>query len=330
MSRHPRPTSALLQRAVASITLSLTIILPMTSAAATYPEKPVTVIVPYAAGGITDLSARALSEGLSKELGQPFIVMNRPGASGAIGGAAIATAAPDGYTLGFLPLGASTPEVFRFSYSATYKSTDLRAISSVTGTALTFAVRADSPLKTMQDLVAAARQKGSLMIGTSGSFTLPSMVMVNMERKEGIKLENVNFGADSKTLPALLGGHVDVAAVDYAVVRQFADTGKVRLLATCTEERVEFAPEVPTVRELGYAMPYVSALGLFGPARLPDVLVGRLDAAVAKVTADASFREKVRALNIMTMYKNSGSFQRATFRDRDNLERFFTEAGAYK
>jgi tripartite-type tricarboxylate transporter receptor subunit TctC len=324
------PTPSLRLAALLSILATAATCLMPTAASATYPERPITIVVPYAAGGITDLSARALAEGLSKELDERVIVQNKPGASGSLGGAYVASAAPDGYTLGFFPMGASTPEVFRFSYTAPYKSTDLRAISSVTGTALAFAVLSDSPLKSMKDVIAMARSKGGLMIGTSGSFTLPSMIMTSMARKEGVKLENVPFDADAKTLPALLGGHVEIAAIDYSVMKGFVESGKLRVLATCTEERTEFTPNAPSIRELGYELPYVSALGLFGPARLPDAIVQRLDQSIARIAASPAFREKVHAMNIITLYKNAAAFQKATFRDRDNLERFFAEMGAYK
>ena len=294
-----------------------------------WPDRTVNIIVPYPAGGVTDLTARSLADGLTKHLGQPVVVVNRTGAGATIGGAAVASAAPDGYTLGFFPIAAAAPEVFRFAYSAPYKSTDVKAISAVASTVLSFAVRAESPLKSMKDVIDLARQKGGLLIGTPGKQTLPSMVMVKMSKKEGVKLEDAAFGGDSKTLPALLGGHIEVGAIDFAALKPSVEAGKVRLLAVCAESRIDAAPNVPTVVELGYDMPYVSALGLFGPAALPEDLSRRLDETVAKVVREPAFIARMKDMAIQVAYKDAATYRRAVTRDRDNLEVFFREQGLY-
>jgi len=139
---------------------------------------------------------------------QPVIIDNRPGAGTVIGTDAVAKAAPDGYTLGFFPLAAAVPEVFRFRYTAPYTTTDLKPIASVAATAMSFAVKADSPLQSMKDVVELARKSNGLLIGTPGPQTLPSMIMVQMSAKERVKLDEISFGGDAKTLPALLGGHI--------------------------------------------------------------------------------------------------------------------------
>ena len=298
--------------------------------AAGYPERAITLVVPYPAGGVTDLAARALAEAMSQNLPQPVVVLNKPGAGATIGGNAVASAAPDGYTLGFFPLAAAVPEVFKFVYDSPYKSTDLRAIANVAATAMSFAVKADSPLKSMKDVVALARNSGGLLIGTPGKQTLPSMIMIKMARKEGVNMDDVAFGGDSKTLPALLGGHIQVGAIDYAALRTSVDAGKIRVLAVCAENRVDFAPEVPTVVELGYELPYASTLGVFGPKALPENLVKELEALVAKITKEPQFIKKMRDMSIQSSFKDAVSYQRAVFRDRDNLFNFFKEQGLYK
>ena len=301
-----------------------------TEARAQYPEKPITLVVPYPAGGVTDLTARALADSMSKHFPQPVVVVNKPGAGATIGGGAVASAAPDGYTLGFFPLAAAVPEVFRFRYTAPYTTTDLKAIASVAATAMSFAVKADSPLQSMKDVVELARKNNGLLIGTPGPQTLPSMIMVQMSKKEGVKLEDAAFGGDAKTLPALLGGHVQVAAIDYSALRSSVEAGKLRVLAVSTESRVDFLPNVPTVQELGYPLPYVSSLGLFGPKALPADLVKRLEDLVAKVTKEPEFIGKMKGLTIQTAFKDSAAYQQAVLRDRDNLETFFREQGMYK
>ena len=310
--------------------LSLTGIPTAESHAAGYPERPVTLIVPYPAGGVTDLTARALADSMSRHLSQPVVVVNRPGAGATIGGNAVATAAPDGHVLGFFPLAAAVPEVFKFVYDSPYSSTDLRAIASVAATAMSFAVKADSPLQSMKDVVDLARRSGGLLIGTPGKQTLPSMIMIKIAAKEGVKMDDVAFGGDSKTLPALLGGHVPVGAIDYAALRASVDAKKIRVLAVCAENRVDFAPDVPTVVELGYELPYASSLGLFGPKGLPEGLVKELQDLVGKITKEAQFVGRMRDMSIQTNFKDSATYQKAVFRDRDNLIGFFKQQGLLK
>lgn len=303
---------------------------PAADTLAQYPERPITIVVPYPAGGVTDLTARALADSLSKHLPQPAVVLNRPGAGATIGGGAVASAAPDGYTLGFFPLAAAVPEVFRFRYTAPYSTADLKPIAAVAATAMSFAVKADSPLQSMKDVVDLARKSNGLMIGTPGPQTLPSMIMVQMSKREGVKLEDAAFGGDAKTLPALLGGHIQVGAIDYAALKSSVEAGKIRVLAVCTESRVDFLPNVPTVQELGYPLPYVSSLGLFGPKALPPDLVKKLEELVARITREPEFINKMKSLTIQTAYKNSAAYEQAVLRDRDNLEAFFREQGLYK
>ena len=297
---------------------------------AEYPEKPITIVVPYPAGGVMDLTARALADSLTERVSQPVLVVNKSGAGATIGGNAVATAAPDGYTLGFFPVAAAVPEVFRFAYSAPYSSQDLKAISAVAATAMSFAVKADSPIKSMKDVVELARKSGGLMIGTPGKQTLPSMIMVKMGAKEGVKLEDAPFGGDAKTLPALLGGHVAVGAIDFAALKSSVEAGKLRVLAVCTENRIDLAPDVPTVLELGYELPYVSSLGLFGPKGLSEDVSAKLDQLMTAIAKEPKFVSRMKEMSIQIAYKDSATYRRALVRDRDNLEAFFTQQGMYK
>jgi tripartite-type tricarboxylate transporter receptor subunit TctC len=299
-------------------------------ASAEYPEKPITIIVPYPAGGVMDLTARALADSMTGYIAHPVIVVNKTGAGATIGGAAVATAPPDGYTLGFFPVAAAVPEVFRFAYSAPYSSNDLLPISAVAATAMSFAVKADSPIKSMKDVIELARKGGGLLIGTPGKQTLPSMIMVKMAAKEGVKLDDVPFGGDAKTLPALLGEHVLVGAIDYAAIKPSVESGKIRVLAVCTEKRIDLAPDVPTVLELGYDLPYVSSLGLFGPKALPEAVAKKLDELVAKIVKEPKFAQRMREMAIQVSYKDGATYRQALARDRDNLETFFTQQGMYK
>lgn len=299
-------------------------------ALAQYPERPINLIVPYPAGGVTDLAGRAFAEGLSRRLGRPVVVLNKTGAGATIGGNFVATANPDGYTLGFFPIAAVAPEAFKFLYHTSYSSTDLKAIASVAVTAMSFAVKADSPIRTMRDVVRVARDEGGIQVGTPGKQGLPSMILTMMARQENVKIQDVPFGGDSKTLPALLGGVIPVAAIDYSVLRSSVQAGKIRVLAVCSDQRVDFAPDVPTMQELGYQQPYVSSLGIFAPKGLPAHLVEKLQEAARAVTQDRAFAERMQQMSIQPAFKDAATYQKIVFRDRDNLIRFFEQQGLLK
>src|SRR4030067_3772133 len=138
------------------------------ASSSTYPDRTVTMVVPYPAGGVTDLSARALAERMEKHLKQPVVVVNKVGGRATVGGFAVVTAKPDGYTLGFFPIASSLPEVFSYFYDAPYSSKDLRPISRVAGTAMSFAVKVDAPWNSFKDIVEFARKNPRMKGGRPG------------------------------------------------------------------------------------------------------------------------------------------------------------------
>src|SRR5512136_2142117 len=131
---------------------------PVLHAASAYPDRAITVVVPYSAGGVTDLAARAIAEGMEKSLKQPVVVVNKPGGRATVGGYAVVTAKPDGYTLGFLPIASCLPEVFSYFFEAPYSSGDLKPISGVASAGMTFAVKAEAPWNSFKDVVEFARK----------------------------------------------------------------------------------------------------------------------------------------------------------------------------
>ncbi|MBN1103213.1 MAG: tripartite tricarboxylate transporter substrate binding protein, partial [Deltaproteobacteria bacterium] len=137
-----------------SLALVLTLCLGILPASAEYPERAITIVVPYPPGGVTDLGARALAEALEKGLKQPVVVVNKAGGATTIGGNAVVTAKPDGYTLGFFPSSASIPEVYTYFYQAPYSGKDLRPVAKVAIPVLTISVKGDSPINSVKDFVA--------------------------------------------------------------------------------------------------------------------------------------------------------------------------------
>lgn len=295
-----------------------------------YPARAITLVVPYAPGGVTDLGARVLAEAMQKHLKQPVVVVNKPGGGTTIGGNAVATAKPDGYTLGFFPTSAAIPEVFSYFYEAPYTSKDLQTVSHVAGPVLAVTVKADSPINTLKDLVEYARKNPDTKVATHGKSTLGFLVMATIGKAENVRFIDVPFAGDSLITPAILGGHVLVGTPAYPAIKSLLDAKKLKVLALCIKKRAEFAPDIPTVVELGYKLAFVSFLGVYGPKGLPADIVKKLDTVNAQVTKDLDFRAKMNNMGTNVAYESTAPFEKTQAMYKENLQAFFKEQGLVK
>ena len=249
--------------------------------AQTFPTKPVTLIVPWPAGGSTDLVMRAIAEGAGKYLGQAVVVENKPGASGTAGPATMAAAArPDGYTIAQMPI-----TIFRLPHMV--KTTfdpikDFSYIVHLTGYTFGVVVKADAPWKTFQDLVEYARANpGKLTYGTPGAGTSLHITMEQIATKAGIKWTQVPFKGAAETNAALLGGHINAVA-DSTGWAPLVDSGDFRLLVTWGATRTKRWPAVPTLKEVGIDMVSNSPFGIAGPKGMDPKVVQVLHDAFRK------------------------------------------------
>lgn len=295
-----------------------------------YPTRTITIVVPLSAGSQTDLGARTLASFLSKSLGQPVVVLNKTGGSGTVGGNFVATAKPDGYTLGFMPLSPSIPETFSYFLGAPYTSKDLKPVSKVLCPVATLSVKANAPWKSLKDLIEDARKNPGIKYGTTGPGSSPHIMVVTIEKAEGVKFTNVTFAGDSEIVPAILGGHIPFGLPHYVAVKPQVEAGDIRMLAIYLQKRFELLPNVPTFGELGYKIPYYPFFGVFAPKETPDVIVKKLDRAIEKVKDDPAFVEKVKNLGIPITYENTESFGNTVAQCKANLETLFKELGYVK
>ncbi len=292
-----------------------------------YPSRPITLIVPYAAGGSTDQLGRALAEGLSRELKQPVVVDNKPGGNGTMGVLQMKRSQPDGYTLTMVPL-----SVFRQPYLQTvaYQPLkDLSYISLVANYTYAIAVRADAKWKTIQELVNDAKARpDSIAYGTSALYSTNHLVMAELARETGVQWTHVPYKGDAEALTALMGGHVQVVS-STSTVLPFAQSGKMRVLATGGETRPKDFADVPTLKEAGYPVALGSPLGIGGPAALPAAIVQKLDAAIARVLKDPAFSAQVEKLGIELFYRDHQQYaqyaQQATVQEKSIIGRLAGE-----
>src|SRR6266550_4608335 len=243
-----------------------------------FPVRPVTLIVPWPAGGTTDVGMRALASATEKHLGQPIVIENRPGGSGTLGpGQMAATARPDGYTIAQIPI-----TVFRFPFmtKTTFDpSTDFTYIIGVSGYTFGVVVRDDAPWKSFQDLTADAKANpGKINYGTPGAGTSLHITMEQIAKQQGIKWTHVPFKGTPETMNAIVGGHVDVVA-DATGWGPLVNSGDLRLLVTWGASRTKNWPDVPVLKEIGIDMVSNSPFGIAGPKAM--------DANVVKTLHDA-------------------------------------------
>jgi tripartite-type tricarboxylate transporter receptor subunit TctC len=295
-----------------------------------YPTRPVSIIVPFAPGGNSDLGARAFAAIAEKHLGQPMVVVNKPGGRSLIGGKAVAVAKPDGYTVGFLQLQPAIPEAYNFFQEAPYSSKDIRPVAQIFIPPVCITVKADAPWKSLKELIEYARKNPNTPFATHGDGSLGHLLMVSIAKTERVTFKYVPNDGDSKIVANILGGHIPVGSPAYIGIKAQVDAKKMKILATMTPKRLSTASDVPTVVELGYKLPFLSFQSFFVPKGTPDQIVEKLNAVSKKVCEDPSFIDKLQSLGIQVNYQGTKEFTETLVGYKSNIETLFKELGYVK
>ncbi len=289
-----------------------------------FPNRPITLIVPWPAGGSTDRHHRTLAELAGKILGQNILVENKPGAGGTLGPSSMAaTAKPDGYTISQYPLGMlRVPHMQKVAFDPI---NDFTFILGVSGYTFGFVVRADSPHKTFNDYIEAARKApGQVNYGSTGIGTSPHLLMEELAAAAKVELNHIPFKGNADQMQALIGGHV-MAASDATGWDKFVDAGQMRLLLTFGETRTARWPQVPTAKDLGYNVVSTSPYGLVGPKGMEPAVVKTLHDAFKQAMDDPKHAEVMTQLNQSVWYRNGNDYRQwavATFaKDKALIER---------
>jgi len=274
-----------------------------------YPTKPITLIVPWPAGGSTDLTMRAMAESASKVLGQPIVVDNKAGGSGTVGPATMAVSAkPDGYTIAQMPI-----TVFRLPLMQEVSwdpSKDFTYIVHLTGYTFGVTTSAEGPFKKWQDVVEFAKANpGKVTYATPGAGTSLHIGMEQIASLAGIKLTQVPFKGGAETNAAVLGQHTMLQA-DSTGWRPLVDAGKLRLLMVWTGSRSPNYKDVPTLKELGYPMVYDSPFGIAGPKGMDPKIVAKLHDAFKKALDDPAVVATLAKFDMVPNYKNTEDYKK--------------------
>jgi tripartite-type tricarboxylate transporter receptor subunit TctC len=294
-----------------------------------YPTRPVTLIVPWVAGGPTDIVIRAVAEAAQKHLGQPIIVENKAGGGGSVGPATMAaTAKPDGYTISQMP-----DAVYRnqITQKTTYDAqTDFTYIIALTGYAYGVTVPAESPFKTWQDVVAQAKANpGKVNFGSPGAASTPHIGMERIQKHLGIRLVHVPFKGAAEVNVAVAGSHVMVGASGTSA-KVLADAGKLRFLNIWTPSRLKTLPDVPTLRELGIPFDVEGPVGLAGPKGMDPKVVKILHDAFKKTLDDPKVQETLAKMDLIPSYKSGEDYRKMLAEAMETERVILTDLGLVK
>ena len=276
--------------------------------AQSFPVRPIKLIVAFPAGGPTDITMRSLADNASRILGQPVIVENKPGAGGTLPAQQLQGAAPDGYTVAQIPLG-----VFRLGYTTKINwdpIKDITYVLNVTGYAFGIVVPANSPFKTWADFVAYAKANpGKLTYGSTGTLTSPHLTTELIAQKAGIELQHVPYKGSADLMLAVLSGQL-MAAADSTGFAPQVEAGKLRVLNTWGEKRLDKFPDAPTLKELGYDIVQNSPFGIGAPRGTPPEVVKRLQDAFKKAMEEPSYVAALGRYDMLPNYMGSADYTR--------------------
>jgi tripartite-type tricarboxylate transporter receptor subunit TctC len=278
-----------------------------------YPTKPISMVVAFPPGGVAELVGRPLAASMEKTLGQPVLIVNRPGAGGAVGTTAVAKAVPDGYTI-LMTL--SSISIFPVSdplqgQPAPYQLSDFMPIALVTADPTVLVVRADSPYQTVKDFIAGAKANpGKINYSSSGMFGTLHVAMEMFAGAAGIELFHIPYQGAGPAVTALLGGQVQALASGPAAVIGQIKAGKMRALAGWGAKRLPLMPELPTFMELGYKdVEFYIWSGVVAPAAIPANVQHKLRAAVRAAAADPQFIAAMDKVSTPISYLDAPEFK---------------------
>lgn len=277
-----------------------------------YPDRPVTMIVPFPPGGVADTVARPVAEALGRELKQSVVVENKAGAGGALGIGTVARAAPDGYTI-LLSLSSISilPEADSvLQRKPAYTLDQFKPIARFTADPTVFVVRADAPWKTLAEFVAdAKRRPGALNYGSSGNYGTMHVPMEMLKASADFRMTHIPYTGAGPAVVALLAGQVDAIATGPSTIVQQIQAGKLRALAHWGDHPLAALPGVPSLTQAGYPVQFAQWSALFVPAKTPDDIVQRLRAAAAKAAADPTVVQTISKAGSPIEYLDAPAFQ---------------------
>lgn len=278
----------------------------------TYPSRPITLVVPFAAGGAADTALRAFQPALQRSLGQPVVSSNRAGAGGAIGATAVANSKADGYTLlfTFSTLATLPEQAIVNRQTPPFTLEQLLPVACITSDPVAIVVRADSPYRSAAELIAAAKAKpGEVTYASSGNYGPSHIPAAILADAAGARFNHIPYTGGAPMITSLLGGQVDFVVFSRSLISAQVESGKLLYLASYGTERWTRAPVPASLAEAGLRIDYVNWLGVFAPSQTAPEVVRRLQQALRAAAADAPFADIYSKSGGMVAYLDGPDFQ---------------------
>jgi len=312
------------------LTISFVLSLGLPGMAAEYPTKYITLIIPMAAGGSTDVTGRALANAAKKFLGQPIIGENIPGGGGTVAAALMVKKPADGYTLIYIPTNNLNIN-WHMREMSFHPVEDVMHIIRITGMPAGIVVRADSQWKTLQEFVQYAKQNPQkISYATAGIGLPPHLAMEELAILAGnIQWMHIPYKGGGECNAALLGGHVDAIAGG-AFWAPLMDAGKFRLLASIAPFRFPRYSQAPTLKEIGYDVAYSSPLDILGPKGMPQPIVNKLHDAFKKAMDDPEFLGALKTFDMVPIYLNPEDLAKASRQEFEHMGKIVQKLGLQK
>jgi len=286
-----------------------------TNAQAAWPERPVTFVIPFAAGGLTDVLARLTAERLQARLGQPFVVENAAGAAGTIAAQRVVRAEPDGYTLlyGAAAQFTTTP----FTHTTSYDSIkDFAPISIVATSPFVITIGKQVPAATMPEFIAYAKSKpGQIAYGSAGAGSSTHLAAALFAKSAGLELNHVPYKGVGPAFQDLIAGHIAMMCPSPVELRPFLEKGDVKPLAVTDDKRTPLVPGVPAVTEFVASPPVITWNGILAPAKAPQVVIDTLSREIMAANQDPAFRDRLVKLGVDPVVHTPAAFAKLLLED---------------
>ena len=277
-----------------------------------WPNRPITMVIPFPPGGVADTVGRPVADALSRSLGQPVIVENRPGAGGGIGMAAVAKSKPDGYTI-LMALSSISiiPEADKIlGKQPSYQLDQLKPIARFTADPTVLVVRSDSPWQNYQQFIAAMRKSpGKYNFGSSGNYGTMHVPMEMLKADQKFFMVHIPYTGAGPAIVGLLGGQVDAIATGPSSIVQHIKSGRIRALAHWGEGRLGSLPDVPSFKEMGVGIQFAQWAGLFVPSGTSDAITNKIREATKAASTDDKVRSVINAAGSPIQYLDAPEFQ---------------------
>ena len=272
------------------------------ASAQTYPSRPITIVIGYTPGAVSDLTARTIADGLHQAWGQPVIVDNRPGSGGNIGAALVARAPADGYTLMIGTDATMASNVHLYKYVGFDPVKDFAPVSFAGANIICLAVNAELPIKSVADVIDYAKKNpGKLNYGSSGTGSPHHLAGELLHQKTGVDIAHIPYKGGGAAVNDLIGGHIGMAFLSLSAAVPHMNTGKIRIIAMVEKTRYAALPDVPTIGETVAGFEMSSWVGLFAPAGTPADIIAKLNDGVAKVLTAEAVKAKLANLGLVVV-----------------------------